>query len=144
MLECITAVSTTATAIVATLTYFILRKQWAILQPAIKYSDSGDSQKEYRRLTVEIEKPDNIKYKLYKLTVISPPDARISKIISDTNNKPSPDDWKTELLIDYLTSSTGVFFKAPRGSEVVISVQSALKSDESIKNSCTITSKMHG
>ena len=116
----------------------------AISKPVIEFNSSGDTLKDYLSLSVAISPPDNIKFKLEKLVIISPQDARLSYIASNPEtNKPEPSKWVKELPINYLTSSTGVFLSAPRGSKVDISVHVCLKSDVKVKIRIPITSSMH-
>lgn len=142
-LDCITAISTLATAVVAILVYLGTIRQLAISLPVIQFSTGGDSNNDYRSISVEIAEPDNKKFKLEKLVILSPESARLAKKVSSAENKAVPGDWQRELVIDYLTSSTSVYFRGPRGSKIDISVHVCLRSDVKVKSRLTISSSMH-
>lgn len=144
MLDCITAFSTFATAIVAVLVYRITKQQFAISAPVIDFQTSGNSLNDYRDLSVSIAPPDNRKFRLEKLVIVSPATARLADKVSNTEtNQPEPGDWHQELSIDQVTPSTGVFFTGLRGGSIEISVHVCLRSDVRVKCRSAITIKMH-
>ena len=143
MWEIVTAVSTAGTVIIALLTYFLVKRQSSVLKPSVTPRDSGDSNNDFRHLSVKIDPPDDAKFKLERLVVKSPSTARLATIISDSTNSPVLGDWKTELVVEHVTNSTGLYYKGPRGSVITVEVHVALRSDATIKSLCTITSKMH-
>jgi hypothetical protein len=144
MLDCITAFSTLATAVVAVLVYFITKRQFAISAPVIDFQTPGNSLNDYRDLAVFIAPPDDRKFRLEKLVVVSPSSARIAEKVSNTEtNSPEPADWHQELSIDRVTPSTGVFFTGPRGSSIEISVHVCLRSDVKVKSRSAITINMN-
>ena len=143
MLECITAVSTALTALFAALTYLIVKRQAAVSRPVIKFEGSGDTADDYRSVSFAVAKPDDEKYRLVRLVVRNPDNARLAEKVSDRDNRAVPGDWKKSLDLGYYTSSTGVFMHAPRGAQVTISVHTCLKSDPKIKCSSDIMIAMH-
>jgi hypothetical protein len=143
MWEIVTAVSTAGTVVVALLTYLLVSRQSSILKPSISTISSGDSSNDFAHLRIDIDPPDNAKFKLMRLVATSPPTARLATITSNPKtNRPMPGDWKTEFVVDRMTP-TGVYYIGPRGSVVTIEVHVALRSDTKIKSRCTITAKMH-
>jgi len=144
MLDCITAFSTLVTAIAAVLVYFITKRQLAISAPVIEFATPGNSLNDYRDLNVSIASPDNAKFRLEKLVVMSPTSARLAKKVSNTEtNTPEPGDWKQDYVFGAIASSGGLFFTGPRGSPIEISVHVCLKSDVKVKSRSAITIHMH-
>lgn len=144
MFDCITAFSTLVTAIVAVLVYFITKRQLAISAPVINFQTPGNSLNDYRDLSISIAPPDDRKFRLEKLVVVSPSSARLAEKVSNAEtNRAEPRDWHQELSLDRVTPSTGVFFTGPRGSTIDISVHVCLRSDVKVKSRSTITINMH-
>lgn len=144
MLDCITAFSTLATAVVAVLVYVITKRQLAISAPVIDFNTPGNSLNDYRDLSLSIVPPDDRKFRLEKLVVVSPSSARLAEKVSNPKtNRPEPGDWHQELSIEGVKSSNGVFFKGPRDSSIEISVLVCLRSNVKVKSRNTITINMH-
>jgi len=143
MWEIITAASTAGTVVIALLTYLLVRRQSAILKPSINTIDSGDTNKDFRHLSVRIDPPDDAKFKIVKFSIRSPQIARLAEIISDPNtNKPMAGNWKTEVLLNHQTNQTGLFFRGPIGSEIQVEVHLALRSDPSVRSVCIASCRM--
>lgn len=116
MTDCITAISTALTALFAGLTYIVVRKQWSVSKPTIEVIGSGDTNKEYRHLSVKVLPPDDKKFFIERISIAGPTDAYIAKIVSNqAKNTPEPARWEKTVVCESQSPATGIYFTGPSG-----------------------------
>lgn len=143
-LTIITAVSTATTAVAAIVSAYFVYKQWLVSRPSIRHNSSGDSNNEYRDLSVHILEPDDKKWFVCSIKVITPAAAKVANKVSDpATNRPKPGTWLSHITFENQPSGVGVFYSAPSGSEVDFEVVIALVAKSTFRHTYKIRSQMH-
>lgn len=114
MIDCITAISTAATAIFAGFMLLIAYRKYIESFPVITVIDKGgDTRREFRSFKISIENEEKNKYFIKKIRVIKPKGCKVSR------NHGSEPAWEDSLLLSEDKSSMVI--------DIIFSTESPLK-----------------